>query len=186
MGLDMYLYKKHYVKNWDHAPERKTTITVKRDGKKVPTINTNKITFIQEEVGYWRKANQIHDWFVKNCQNGVDECQEAYVDPTKLQKLLDTCITVRDSTVLVKGKIKDGYSIGKDNEKIYKTVDGTLLEDSKVAEALLPSTAGFFFGGTEYDEYYMEEIKSTIKMIAEELAIDYGVNAPEYYYRSSW
>lgn len=24
---------------------------------------------------YWRKANAIHEWFVNNCQDGVDECQ---------------------------------------------------------------------------------------------------------------
>ena len=27
-----------------------------------------------EEVGYWRKANAIHGWFVRNVQNGKDDC----------------------------------------------------------------------------------------------------------------
>lgn len=30
---------------------------------------------IAEDVGYWRKANAIHAWFVKNVQGGVDNCQ---------------------------------------------------------------------------------------------------------------
>ena len=27
-----------------------------------------------EEVAYWRKANQIHHWFVENVQDGEDDC----------------------------------------------------------------------------------------------------------------
>ena len=34
MGLDMYLKREHYVKNWDHNPEEKRfDITVKRGGE---------------------------------------------------------------------------------------------------------------------------------------------------------
>jgi hypothetical protein len=187
MGLDMNLYKKHYVKNWGHGPkEENINLTVKRDGKKFPFINTKKVTHIQEDVAYWRKDNHIHDWFVKNCQDGVDECQEAYVDPTKLKELLQLCIIVRDSTVIVKGRVNNGYSLDKNNERVYNTVEGNILEDSSAAEELLPTTAGFFFGGTDYDEYYMEGVKRTIKMLEEELSIEYGKDAPEYYYRSSW
>ena len=187
MGLDMYLYKKHYVKNWNHDPkEEHIKLTVKRDGKKYPFINTKKVTYIQEEVAYWRKSNQIHDWFVNNVQGGVDNCQEAYVDPTKLKELLETCIIVRDSTVIVKGKVNNGYSYDKAGEKVYNTVDGEILENYSTAEKLLPTSSGFFFGQTDYDEYYMEDIKRTIKMLEEELAIEYGRDQPEYYYRSSW
>jgi len=187
MGLDMYLYKKHYVKNWNHTPkEEQIKLTVKREGKKYPFIDTKKVTYIQEEVAYWRKSNQIHDWFVSNVQNSMDNCQEAYVDSTKLKELLNICIVVRDSTILVKGKLNNGYSLGKDNEKIYNTVEGMIMEDSSAAEELLPTSEGFFFGGTEYDEYYMQDIKNTIRMLEEELAIEYGKDQPEYYYRSSW
>lgn len=187
MGLDMYLYKKHYVKHWDHNPkEEQIKLTVKRNGTKYPFINPKRVTYIQEEVAYWRKANQIHDWFVKNVQNGVDECQEAYVDITKLKELLQICIVVRDSTVIIKGKVNNGYSYDKAGEKVYNTVDGEILEDGSVAEELLPTSSGFFFGQTDYDEYYMEDIKRTIKMLEEELAIEYGTDQPEYYYRSSW
>ena len=27
-----------------------------------------------KEVGYWRKANAVHKWFVDNVQNGEDDC----------------------------------------------------------------------------------------------------------------
>jgi len=187
MGLDMYLYKKHYVQQWDHqTKEEKVILSAKRNGKKHPFIDTKKVTYIQEKLGYWRKANQIHDWFVRECQNGVDECQEAWVDPSKLQELLDICKKVKEGSKLIKGKQANGYTFNDDGERVYKYVDGEIIEDSSVAEELLPTQSGFFFGGTNYDKYYLQDIDDTIKMLEEELAIDYGIDQPEYYYRSSW
>jgi len=40
------------------------------------------------ELVYWRKANWIHNWFVVNCADGVDECQPIKVTNDDLQKLL--------------------------------------------------------------------------------------------------
>ena len=171
MGLDMYLYKKHYVKNWSHqTPEEETKLTVKKGGKKHPEINTDKVTYIQEEVGYWRKANAIHMWFVANVQGGVDECQESYVDQEKMRELLQTCIAVRDNSNLIPAK--DGIN-----------KEGKIIEDPTFAKDFLPSQSGFFFGGTEYDEWYLKDIEDTIKILEDELKLDHHV---EYYYRASW
>jgi hypothetical protein len=169
MGLDMYLSKKHYVKNWDHAPERKFKIAVNLNEKGYSPVNPEKVAYIQEEVGYWRKQNHIHQWFVDNVQGGKDECQVAYVDPAKLQELLETCKKVMAASEL----IENG-----DGEK--------LIKDSTVAKELLPNQGGFFFGGTEYDEWYLEGVTHTIKILEEELKHDWGRDSPEYYYQSSW
>ena len=40
------------------------------------------------EVAYWRKFNALHGWFVKNCQNGVDDCGYYEVTKEDLEKLL--------------------------------------------------------------------------------------------------
>ena len=40
---------------------------------------------------YWRKANAIHRWFVKNVQYGKDDCNIHEVEVEQLQKLLDVC-----------------------------------------------------------------------------------------------
>ena len=64
----MYLSKKTYVKNWDHNPkERHFDIKIRQNDQPYPFIDTNNITYIEEEAMYWRKANQIHAWFVKHC-----------------------------------------------------------------------------------------------------------------------
>lgn len=43
---------------------------------------------IYNEVGYWRKANQIHQWFVDNVQGGIDGCDPYIVKKDKLEELL--------------------------------------------------------------------------------------------------
>jgi hypothetical protein len=65
----------------------------------------------------------------------------------------------------------------------------TLLElcqkvkaDNSLADELLPSASGFFFGGTEYDEWYFNGIDNTIDILKEALEDENG----EYYYSSSW
>jgi len=186
MGLDMYLSKKHYVKNWDHMkPEELHQITVKKNYETVPFIDNKKITYITEEVAYWRKANAIHDWFVQNCQEGNDDCKEYEVSRLQLQELLDACILVRDNSKLVDGNIKNGstFENGKEKPIIEK---GKYIEDPSVAKDLLPSASGFFFGSTDYDQYYIDDINNTIKMLEAELSINYGSDEPEYYYRASW
>ena len=34
-----------------------------------------------------------------------------------------------------------------------------VLDDNSLAEELLPTRSGFFFGSTDYDEWYFEDIK---------------------------
>ena len=150
MGLDMYLSKKTYVKYWEHNGDNNYEVTVTKAGK--PTnIDPKKVSYIVEEVGYWRKANQIHNWFVENVQNGIDECQESYVSREQLQSLLDICRIVK---------------IDKDK-----------------APQLLSTQSGFFFGGTEYDEWYYQDIDNTIQILEEALSDE---NADDFTYRASW
>ena len=52
-----------------------------------------------------------------------------------------------------------------------------------LAEELLPSASGFFFGGTEYDEWYYNDIAHTIKCLTEALEDE---SADEFEYHASW
>ena len=71
MGLDMYLTKKSYIKNWDFMkPNEKHKVTIKKNNKIVKEIKPERISEVIEDVGYWRKANAIHKWFVDNVQDG--------------------------------------------------------------------------------------------------------------------
>jgi len=179
----MNLYKKTYVKNWTHtAPEERTNITVKRGGKILKSIKPERITYIVEEVAYWRKANQIHKWFVDNVQDGEDDCKEYYVSHEQLKQLLEIVNIVLASSKMKKAKIQNGtrYEQGKVTKIM---VNGSIMENTAVAESLLPTEEGFFFGGTEYNNYYIEDLKQTKKMLEEVLTED---SDSSFYYSSSW
>ena len=153
MGLDMYLTRKTYVKQWSHqTPEEQFEITITKGGKPYDGIDVSNVTNIEEEVGYWRKANQIHRWFVENVQNGVDNCGEYSVSKGELEELRNICTEV--------------------------------LNDHSKAEELLPSASGFFFGNTDYDEWYYNDVQHTIEIIDKII----GETNPnqDIYYSSSW
>lgn len=176
MGLDMYLRKKTYISNKWKKPAEMLKINI-------PGIKNERISEITEEVGYWRKANAIHSWFVKNVQDGEDNCGEYYVSVDQLKELLALCEKVIKASKLIKGKIANEYKILGNGIKKPMLEDGKIIEDPSVAKELLPVAEGFFFGSTDYDQYYLEDIKDTAKMIKELLETDPN---GEFYYSSSW
>ena len=148
MGLDMYLHAKRYLWSFSDESEDKTIANEVQKLAKIP--EDFEVKEIVIKAGYWRKANQIHRWFVENVQDGVDNCGDYYVERNQLQELLDLCKIVR--------------------------------ADHSQAEELLPSASGFFFGNTDYDEWYYNDIENTISVLEDALEDKNG----EYYYTSSW
>lgn len=140
---------------------------------------------IMEEVGYWRKANAIHSWFVDHVQSGEDDC-DYHDEVTKevLYDLLTACETVLASCEMVDGKITNGYTATKNGWK-PDLVDGKYVKNTNVAEKLLPTARGFFFGSTDYDEYYIQDIENTIDIINRVLDTT-DFEKEMVYYVSSW
>ncbi len=125
MGLDMYLFAK----------------------------DKNNIDKKIIEIGYWRKANAIHKWFVDNIQDGNDDCKNYKIDIDNISKLKETCEQVKNNTA-----------------RAYE---------------LLPTQEGFFFGSTEYDGYYFENIGLTIE-ICDRVLNEFKDNNYELTYTSWW
>jgi hypothetical protein len=82
MGLDMYLRAKRYYWHDDTKP----VVAEVPEGFEVKEIIV--------EAAYWRKANEIHSWFVTNVQNGEDDCGNYHVERSQLQELLKICVMV--------------------------------------------------------------------------------------------
>lgn len=140
---------------------------------------------IMEEVGYWRKANAIHEWFVRNVQDDIDDCSYHHeVTKEILEKLLDTCTKVLDNCKVVNGPVKNGstYSNGEWKDEF---IEGRVIVDPTVAMELLPTQDGFFFGGTDYDEWYLNDIENTIEIVQKVLKTT-DFDKEMIYYVSSW
>jgi len=182
MGLDMYLYRKTYVQNWSYMKDAdRHTITVKLGGVDRTDIKPERIAYIIEQVAYWRKANQIHNWFVRNVQDGVDNCQESRVDRDKLAQLVELCKRVLAGTEMVPGTLNVGKVYTSEGVQ-QLTEQGEVIAQDSLAAQLLPTAPGFFFGSTDYDEYYMGDLAETVDQL-EPLLGDLG---GEFYYHASW
>ena len=155
MGLDQYLYAKKYTSDTDFLGADRKALNAKLKaaiGKDAEYQGGNlKSISIEMEVAYWRKVNAVHQWFVDNCQDGVDDCRQVYVGREQLQNLLDGC---RD-----------------------------VLANRDKADQILPTASGFFFGSTDYDEYYFMDIEDTVRQLENVLKMD---DTWEFYYQSSW
>jgi hypothetical protein len=155
MGLDMYLEVRRYVSGYTHTSEENK----KAFNEIVNTVglrdaHDDRFATVAINVAYWRKANHIHHWFVKNVQDGEDDCGQYRVTREQLMELEELC------------------------RKVSK--DGTPEEASK----LLPTSDGFFFGDTTYDEYYFEDTDMTAKRLAHLLNVI--PTEDEFFYQSSW
>ncbi|MFZ9143053.1 MAG: hypothetical protein ACO22M_00590 [Candidatus Nanopelagicaceae bacterium] len=89
MGLDMYLKGKRFL--WHNEREDNAWEEVDK------YTNGRKVSSIELELAYWRKANAIHGWFVRNVQGNVDNCDEYAVKYSDLVKLRDTCKEALDN-----------------------------------------------------------------------------------------
>jgi hypothetical protein len=61
-----------------------------------------------------------------------------------------------------------------------------VLDDPKLAEELLPTQGGFFFGSTEYDECYFAGLRETEEILANVVSFVKENPAFHLYYQSSW
>lgn len=160
MGLDMYLDRVTMF--------FETSNEDVRDSFPMPVnIKSNRVKNITENLIYWRKSNQIHNWFVNNVQNGEDNCGTYLVNRDDISSLL-AAVTV-----------------------VLNAKDKSLDLGIERALALLPPAPGFFFGSTDLDEFYWDDLART-KMELEELLAEMDPAAPKgnfyqhYTYASSW
>lgn len=76
-------------------------------------------------------------------------------------------------------------------EKLYELRDTCkkVLEDRDLAPTLLPAKSGFFFGGTDYDEGYFDDVECTLDWLNDLLvknAFSDDHKQWSFYYRASW
>ena len=76
------------------------------------------------------------------------------------------------------------YELEKEQLIELRNTCKKVLKNDSLKEELLPTQGGFFFGGTDYDEYYYNDLKETIKDIDRLLSMNNEYDWFEY--SSSW
>jgi hypothetical protein len=72
-------------------------------------------------------------------------------------------------------------------EQLQELIDicKQIIADPKKANELLPTRSGFFFGGTDYDDWYMGQLAYTVERF-EKILKDPAFAKADFYYQSSW
>ena len=125
---------------------------------------------ISQEIS-WRKFNALHNWFVNNVQDGDDNCEPHCVSIQEIEELLSILIEIKTAN--------DEYKEGRITQQ----------ERDSLCLDLLPPDKGFFFGNTDLDDDYFDDIEYSIKQfqrIISEHESGKSQFHDEYYYDSSW
>lgn len=78
------------------------------------------------------------------------------------------------------------YHVSREQLESLMNLCNEIISEPKKAKELLPTQGGFFFGSTEYDDWYMQDISHTalrLDKILNDPAFGKGV---DFYYQSSW
>lgn len=123
---------------------------------------------VELKDGTKKKAGDIEQLDLIHDENGFIFVEDVIVEKSENSS----------KTILVEGKFCfKGKKLERDSEMI--------------AQKLLPTKSGFFFGSTEYDELYLKGLKSCSEQLAK-IIKDYENNAEkdgfniEFYYQASW
>ena len=155
MGLDMYLSATKYHSKG--LSKMDNELEAYESLKKA--LNCDE--FISDNLGFIKSAVEVAYWRKVNSvhQWFVDNCQNGEDDCRKAYVSREKLIELRD-------------------------ICQEILADHSLAEELLPTQSGFFFGSTEFDEYYFSDLEDTVQQLNNAL-----VNVPEgwdFEYQSSW
>lgn len=153
MGLDMYLHAVHYVQNWDHYPDEQKWEITVTRGGK-PVDEID-----TSKIKYIQE--EVVYWRKANAIHRwfVDNCQGG----------VDDC--------------REAYVSREQLEELLDTVKRVLDGNHQIGEDLLAPQEGFFFGSTEKDEWYWDDLRRTYTELKAELDKNRDVF---YEYHSSW
>ena len=119
--------------------------------------------------GYWRKFNALHGYICDTFADGVDECQVIPLTKANLKKIL---------SVLKKTKKILDKHFEKDEKGAYSFT-------GNVKDIPLQPRGGFFFGGTEIDEWYQDDVDESVKFFSN-LVDTFDSRNEVCYYQASW
>lgn len=151
MGLDMYLSAKKYLwseQDREVSDKVNEAVGVKGDHAK----RFNGASLVAKEITLdamsWRKANAIHGWFVENCQDGDDDCQEYEVEREQLVTLRDLCKDILEHPDAERDEDlepMEGFFFGsyKKDEYYFEDLQNTVEGLNRVLE--LPDEYSFYY-----------------------------------------
>ncbi len=158
MGLDMYLHEKKYIPRYAGLAESSD-----RYAEDLVTANA-----ILELADLHPKVDGgIHVEAVVMYWRKANAIHKWFVD--NVQNGVDDC---------------NSYYVEKVQLEMLRDTAKEVLADHSKAEDLLPPQEGFFFGSTDTNDWYFEDLKNTVEGL--DRVFENAGEWPEFSYQSSW
>ena len=111
-------------------------------------------------IAYWRKANQIHGWFVRRFP-GFDNCSEVTITKEDMLSLLNDLMSCVNEIVCI------GYA-------------------DEVCKARLPTMNGCFFGELDYGDWYADYLFDSLQKVLHCIYMMSKHPNAEFIYTADW
>lgn len=157
MGLDMYLYADKYVSGYDfYGPDAKAKFNAVLEAAGLQGVSTDDSPSATVSV-------TVAYWRKANAIHNW------FVQNVQGGK--DEC--------------QKSYVSREQIQTLIDTCKKVLEDPQTLANEYLPPVSGFFFGGTEVDDWYVQGLQSTVENLTKVLA-SIPEGEVDFYYQSSW
>ena len=118
----------------------------------------------QKELSYFRKVNFLvkffNDKIIECGKDPIIDGLDVPINKKWCEELLEKCNKVVDKY----NKLKTSYTpdTNGDNTNLFESKEANDLF-AKFASETLPTMAGFFYGSTDYNEWYLDDVKDVIE-----------------------
>lgn len=141
-------------------------------------IYFNKIKKQSDEIGYFRKVNFLVSFVEDLLGREIINCEEVPFDKQMAEELVRSCKEVLSAKADIKNYCEHQHI--PDNEIGNYTPE-------MIAEELLPTRPGFFFGNTDYDEWYYHDVEEVLNWCESTLLPEFNdLDVDEQIYFSIW
>lgn len=132
-----------------------------------------------EDMGYFRKVNCLLPFFGYEDDCSIHPIEKHQIEQlvSTAKKLLEVYDTISYQLHLQQIDLNYYKEIYKDNQKMCNERCKPVLEKMEeiwkqfesVAQEMLPTTTGFFFGSQAYREYYVADLKDIVEIFTKVL-----------------
>jgi hypothetical protein len=174
MGLDHWVIKNYSINQYSFNQYEADFVltgqinvynsdTIEKRTKNVYfALSKDAICNISTQVITWRKCNWFHAYFVNKFADGIDDCKPILITQDNIRDFISDLQTIKTAF---------------ETEPLEKA--------KQIADELMPPEAGFFFGGTEIDEWYFQSIGEANHVFSK--SIEENTDIPFCYeYQASW
>lgn len=164
MGLDQYLYARKFVSGTNYGRDAEGNYTSEQNEEFNKIIEAQGLTRedLRDDIPSATIELSVAYWRKVNAvhQWFVDECGDGE----------DNC---------------QPYYVPREKLVELRDLCQQVLDNPEDAEELLPTQGGFFFGSTEFDEYYIADVKDTVQKL-DKVLNNSKFAEWDFQYQASW